>query len=310
MAVTTWIVTKTTDSERDRPVQLDGQEPRPARRLPAGDRGEAQADDGRRQQQGDDPCSRVLNHRIWSNIKRVLATAVTGSGQPPTRTTRPSVSTIRAARPSASSRVQASLAQDDGLCRRGVRRDAGVGDDRDGPPRPLDRGTRPRVDEVMPVGAVDSSPATHRRARGRQRTRSDRDDLARGVGRGLAVLAGEDPPTAVRGSARGRDVPTQTDQDPAVGRRITRSRGGKVGCQSLAARAEVELDPGRDSDRSCPGVEADDLPARDRPELDVDGGLAPGDAAEVIVVADDPHRPADRRVDQLHRWHERPRSRS
>jgi len=128
--------------------------------------------------------------------------------------------------------------------------------------------------------------------------RLDRHDLAGRVGRGLAVLAGEDPPAAVRGATRGRDVATETDEHAAFGRGRPSGSCRQVARERLAARTEIQFDAGRDPDGPGRRVEANDLPAGHRPELDMDGRVARDDPAEVVVVADDSHRSTDRRIDR------------
>jgi hypothetical protein len=155
---------------------------------------------------------------------------------------------------------------------------------------------------MVALDAVGGAPAPHGRARGGECAGFDRNDLTVGVGGRRAVFAGKDPPAVLGRGTGGRDVATEPDERARGSTLAQRSRGGKIGGQRFAARAEVELDTARDPDRPLVGIEQDGLPARDRCQLDDDlvprpVRLCPEDRGEIPVVPDDPHRVPHRRID-------------
>ena len=205
------------------------------------------------------PAPRVANHRSWVLTIRPVRTpraapapgddrVSAGSGQPPTRTTSPSVETRRAARPvdpsqpsAASPRTIAAVAAVLASTHVAATTDAVRHGDSTGR-------AGPRIDEVV-QGAVAAPPAPDGRARRRDRAGPDRDDLA-----GSVRPAPRCPPRRGSASRRRAACPRRRCRRRARrGRRRGPSRrcarlGGEVGGERLARRTQVDLDAARDPD--------------------------------------------------------------
>ena len=142
---------------------------------------------------------------------------------------------------------------------------------------------------------VTRAPAADGRAGGGDRPRLDGDDLAR---RSAAV--------SLSSPARIRQPPSGARPDvPMSPPRLTRTPpSGAAARAAAAARSDASALPVEPRSSSTPAgtrtvlVRAsrlDRLPAGDRPQLTWIGASC-GRPGEVIVVADDPHRPPDRRI--------------
>ena len=127
----------------------------------------------------------------------------------------------------------------------------------------------------------------------------DRDDLAVGVGRHLAVLGDEDPPAAVGRVAGRRDVAAERHEDAAPGRSAARARPWprRSAASALPVEPRSSSTPGRSRTSPRTRRQLDGLPAGDGLEAQLDRARPRAERREVGVVADRPHRPPDGRVD-------------
>ena len=261
IAVTMWSTRNATETRARFRWSCDRQEARPGGRLGAGDREQPEAGDGAEEDQRDDPGaarrepqdlgahggssdgsgrrSRAIRRRSRSDepVRVARSDRVRPAVEPDT----PVDATSRAGRPAASHsrppspRTIAAVASV--FARTHVSATTVTvrhGETAGCPVRGSTRWWSSRS---------AAPPAADRRARRRDRPTGDRDRLAVGIGRDLAVLGDEDPPAAVGGAAGRRDVAAEGDQDPRArpvaaprARRLPRDRR-RAPCPSSRGRA-------------------------------------------------------------------------
>ena len=126
----------------------------------------------------------------------------------------------------------------------------------------------------------------------------DEHHVAGAVERRRLVLGDQDGPAARRRLSGDGDVSTQADQHAAGANHVVCPGGRDVRAQGLGGRAQVDLGAGRQPRPTPRAVHLDRAPSGHPLRADGDRPAARRQRGEVPVVANDPQRPPDGRVDR------------